>query len=111
MCVSLCSKGFSYRQNKEKLARQFLAENNLIESIESINFDDTNIFLDCYVFRKNKVGAKGINFIRNGREKFVSLAELKENDFNFSVTSYLPDDKEEAINIDEVNAQIVKDFL
>ena len=91
----LCSNGILYRKNKEKLLREYLVNNNLIDSIKAIkanSFEDTKIPTTLITFKKNKKQNEFITFINEaGEEKQVSIAEIKKNDFCLTVERYCPE--------------------
>ena len=90
--VCLCFPGILYRTKREREIRKNLLEMNLIEKIISIPgkyFADTDIETNIIVFRKNRKTTDVIFEKLNGDKKTVTFDEIKNNDFNLSVTSYI----------------------
>lgn len=92
VAVCLSFPGILYRGNKEQQIRQWLVKQNYIDSIIRIGggfFDDTKIETALLILRKNKTGT-AISFYDTVEniKRDVELDEIKNNDFNLSVTSY-----------------------
>lgn len=86
--------GIAYRGQREGKIRKWLIKNNYIERVVSIPggyFEDTTISTLLIIFDKNK---KTTNIIfedlETKKEKNVKLKEVQENDYNLSVTTYIP---------------------
>ncbi|MSN95872.1 type I restriction-modification system subunit M [Campylobacter sp. FMV-PI01] len=137
----VCFPGIFYRSGAEQKIRQYLVDNNFIETIISLApnlFYGTSIAVNILVLSKHK-NDTNIQFIdaselfdkkTNNNElndshiekiiqvfdskdeikhfsKNASFDEIKENDYNLSVSSYLEaKDEKEIINIDELNKEI-----
>lgn len=100
--VSLAFPGILYRGNSEGKIRQQLIESNFIEEIievAGVYFEDTKISTAIIVFRKNK-DTKDIIFknLEKGTQIIVTPEQIKENNYNLSVSSYL---------IEEINKEII----
>lgn len=84
--------GVLYRGAKEGKIRQWLIENNYIDTvveIEGKKFVDTDISTCLLILRKNKKSSD-IKFIdKEQEEKLVSYEEIKENNFRLTVSSYI----------------------
>lgn len=105
----LCFPGILYRGNKEKKLRQYLVENNLIDSISKVpanSFEDTKIETALIVFKKNRQENAPITFIDEENKKEVFIEEIKENDYNLSIRQYVQQEVEkEVINPFEVEKE------
>lgn len=85
--------GILYRGNRESKIRKYIVEKNWIDKIILIppnTFVDTKIATALIIFKKNKT-TTDITFIDEElqKEKIVSLEEIKNNDYNLSVNSYV----------------------
>lgn len=95
--------GVLYRGNSEGEIRQWIVEQNLIEKIIHVpgdKFIDTKISTCIIILNKRKT-TTNILFQdgENEIEKLVTFAEIKENNFNLSVSQYcIKEIKKEYIN-------------
>ena len=85
--------GVLYRGNREGKIRQWMIEQNLIERVVHVpgdSFVDTKISTCIIVFRKDK-STTDIVFedMETGKERTVSVEEVKENGYTLSVSSYI----------------------
>lgn len=85
--------GVLYRGNREKQLRAWMIENNWIDKVVHIEggyFEDTNICTAIIVFRKNRT-EETVEFIdhETGQKKTVTIDEIRGNDYNLSVSSYI----------------------
>ncbi len=133
--------GIFYRGGAEKKIREYLVENNYIETIIALApnlFFGTSIAVNILVLSKSKVDTK-VQFIDASKlykkatnnniledkhiekilkvfankeeikhfSKNVTPKEIRENDYNLSVSSYVElEDTREKIDIDEVNKEL-----
>ena len=104
--------GILYRGQREGKLRQYLIEQNYIEKVIYIDgnkFTDTSIATCVLVLKKNKTNTD-IEFIDSSKDisRVVSVDEIRENNFNLSVSQYVQEEKEaEQIDIDSVNLEII----
>lgn len=114
MAVVLNFPGILYRGNSEGKIRQWFIENNYIETVIAIDggyFVDTKIATAVLILRKNKENTD-IKFIHNDREIIVSLEEIKNNDYNLTVSYYIEEEVErEEINPSELENTARQAFL
>lgn len=85
--------GILYRGQKEQTIRQWLIDNNYIDKVVSIpggKFVDTSVATCLLILRKNKT-TTDVLFIdsENKLEKTVGFDEIKSNDYNLSVNTYI----------------------
>lgn len=139
----VCFPGIFYRGGAEKQIRQYLVDNNFVETVISLApnlFFGTTIAVNVLVLSKKKpdsrtqfIDASGDDFFKKEtnnnvltakhiekilelfakkedvahKAKSVDNAEIAENDYNLSVTSYVEAKAtREAIDIDELNAEL-----
>ncbi|MGP1414691.1 MAG: HsdM family class I SAM-dependent methyltransferase [Treponema sp.] len=107
----LCFNGILYRKNKEQKLREYLINNNLIDTIKSIkakSFEDTNIPTTLIVFKKNREAGAPITFINeDGDKKDVPIADIINNNFSLSVSNYCPKEEvKEEVNPFELERQV-----
>lgn len=104
--------GILYRGQREGKLRQYLIEQNYIEKVIHIDgnkFTDTSIATCVLVLKKNKTSTD-IEFIDSSKDisRVVGIDEVRENNFNLSVSQYVQEEKEvEQIDIDSVNLEII----
>ncbi|MDE7120700.1 MAG: SAM-dependent methyltransferase, partial [Oscillospiraceae bacterium] len=103
--------GILYRGQREGKIRQWLCEQNFIEKVIAIpgkKFEDTQIATCILILNKSKQTTDIIfRDEENQLEKTVSLEEVKAQDFNLSVSSYIQIETEkEEIDIDMLNSDI-----
>ena len=137
----VCFPGIFYRGGAEQKIRQYLVDNDFVETVISLApnlFYGTSIAVNILVLSKHKPDST-IQFIEAGElyqketnnniltdehiekimeafdskadipyfAKSVDSAEIKQNDYNLSVSSYVEaKDTREKIDIKELNAQI-----
>lgn len=95
--------GVLYRGNSEGIIRQWIVEQNLIEKIIHVpgdKFIDTKISTCIIILNKRKTTTDIIfQDDENKIEKLVTFEEVKENNFNLSVSQYCTKEiKKEYIN-------------
>lgn len=93
VAVVLNFPGIAYRGNKEGKLRQHLIENNFIDTVIAVpgkKFVDTAIPTLVLILKKNKA-TSNIRFIdaENELERTVTLEEIKNENFNLSVSAYV----------------------
>ena len=108
ICVSLNFPGILYRRAREGKIRKELIEKGYIKKVIQVPggyFEDTNIATSILVLSKKKSdGFIEFEDLELEKKEKVSIDEIKENDFNLSVSSYVsPDYEEEEIDIFELN--------
>ncbi|MFY9378805.1 MAG: N-6 DNA methylase [Acutalibacteraceae bacterium] len=112
--VVLNFPGILYRGNREGKIRKWFVENNYIKKIVRVkekSFVDTKIETVLIVLAKNKKNTD-IEFIDSERSRFVGVEEIKENDYNLSINTYLPVIIERPIyNPLELQKQARKNFI
>lgn len=96
--------GVLYRGNAEGRIRRWLVEQNAIEKVihvEGDYFVDTKISTVIILLSKSKATTDiAFSELKSGRERVVPMQEIEENDFNLSVSCYLPDEKPVAPPVD-----------
>lgn len=108
--------GILYRGQREGKIRQWLVENNLIETVIHIpgkKFDDTAIATCIIVINKAKTSTdilfKDEEILK---ERLVSFDEIKENDFTLSVSTYIQKEViREEIDLWELETKARKDMV
>lgn len=93
VAVVLSFPGVLYRMQREGKIRQWLVEQNYIDTIVQLKGDafvDTSISTCLIVLRKNKTHTD-VHFIDqvNDMERIVSRTEVEKNGYNLSVSAYL----------------------
>lgn len=111
--VVIVPHGILFRGNAEGKIRKYILEQNWIDSITGFEkgyFQDTSIPVAVLVFRKHR-DKDTIRFADHERdlERDVSLAEIRENDFNLNIPRYLQPPMPEEPYIDP--AAVWKDFV
>lgn len=111
VAVVLNFPGIAYRKNREKDLRQYLIEKNYIDTVihvEGNKFTDTKIATLVFILRKNKK-TKDIRMIdsENELERFVNFEEIRENDFNLSISTYLAKEEEK----EEIDETLLNDEI
>ena len=111
ICVSLNFPGILYRKAREGKIRKELIEKGYIKKVIQVPggyFEDTNIATSILVLSKKKSdGFIEFEDLELEKKEKVSIDEIKENDFNLSVSSYVsPDYEEEDIDIFELNDEV-----
>lgn len=112
--VVLNFPGILYRRQSEGKIRQYLIEQNLIDTVIAVDgghFVDTKI-ATCVLILKKKKETTNIKFIHNEREIIIPVEQIAENDYNLSVSYYLPEEiKREVIDPAVINLHARKTFL
>lgn len=107
--------GILYRGNSEGKIRKYLIENNWIERVEEIDgghFADTKIPTALLIFKKNRTSEK-ITFAHNERLIEVDRSDIADNEYNLTVSLYLPpiEPKKEPIDEEVLENQARVNFL
>ena len=91
--VVMCFPGILYRGQREGKIRQWMVEQNFVERVVHIPggaFTDTTIATAVLVLSKHKQNTDIIFENREiGKERTVTIEEVKSNDYNLSVTNYV----------------------
>lgn len=93
VAVVLEFPGILYRGQREGKVRRWFVENNYIDRVVNIpgnTFEDTSIATCVVVLKKNRT-TTDITFENGERIETVPYSVVEENDFNLSVSTYLPD--------------------
>lgn len=97
IAITLNFPGILYRTNKEGKIRQWLIENNYIERVVSIppnTFVDTKIATALVIFKKNRTTTDIIFEDKQlNKEIVVTFEEIKQKNYNLSVSSYIQEEK------------------
>lgn len=91
IAVTLNSPGILYRGNAEGKIRQWMIEQNYIDTVVAIDgghFVDTKIATAVLILRKNRT-ITDVKFIHNDIERIVSANEIAENGYTLSVSMYI----------------------
>lgn len=112
--VVLNFPGILYRGQSEGKIRRYLIEQNLIDTVIAVDgghFVDTKI-ATCVLILKKKKETTNIKFIHNEREIIIPVEQIAENDYNLSVSYYLPEEIErEVIDPAIINLHARETFL
>lgn len=112
--VVLNFPGILYRGQSEGKIRRYLIEQNLIDTVIAVDgghFVDTKI-ATCVLILKKKKETTNIKFIHNEREIIIPVEQIAENDYNLSVSYYLPEEIErEVIDPTIINLHAREAFL
>ena len=85
--------GILYRKGREGKIRQWLVEQNYVDKVIELpgkKFTDTDIQTILLVLKKNKKDTDILFIDEEDKEvRKVKLEEIKENDFNLSVSTYI----------------------
>lgn len=108
ICVSLNFPGILYRKAREGKIRKQLVEKGYIKKVIQVPggyFEDTNIATSILVLTKKKSeGFIEFKDLEIDKKEKVSIDEIKENDFNLSVSSYVQKEiEQEDIDIFKLN--------
>lgn len=108
--VVLNFPGILYRGQSEGKIRQWLVEQNVIEKVVNIEggfFADTRITTALVVLRKRRQ-EDYIIFVDHAtnRERNVPISEVVSQDYNLSVTLYLPDEVEQKPPVDPISLEM-----
>ena len=119
----ICFPGIFYRGGAEQKIRKYLVDNNFVESVISLPpnlFYGTSIAVNILVLSKHKtepktqfIDASGEDFFKKETNNNVLLpvdnAQIAENDYNLSVSSYVEaEDKREIIDINKLNTEVTE---
>lgn len=102
--------GILYRGQREGKIRAWIVEKNVIDRVELIEggyFEDTKVATALIVFKKGRQ-KETVTFSdhEKGLEREVSMDEIRENDYNLSVTTYVqPEEPDRWANFDPVDAE------
>lgn len=114
IAVVLEFPGILYRGQREGKIRRWFVENNYIDRVVHIpgnTFEDTSIATCIIVLRRNRI-TSDILFEDGERSKKVCKNEIEKNDFNLSVSVYLPEEIEkEEIDPRELELHARQSFL
>lgn len=109
ICIMVCFPGILYRSQAEGKIRQYLVDKNYIDRVIHIDgnkFVDTSINTVILVLKKNKT-TTDIVFEDDTTIKNISISQIKDNNYNLSVNTYISHEEEKPeINEKEMNAQI-----
>lgn len=89
--VVLNFPGILYRGNAEGKIRRWMIEQNYIDTVISVDggqFVDTKIGTAVLILKKNR-DTTDVRFMHNDLERVVPVSEIKGNDFQLSVSSYI----------------------
>lgn len=109
----LCFPGIGYRGNSEGKIRQWLIEQNYIDTVvlyEGGYFEDTSISTMLLVLRKNKT-TTDITFTDHklNKSRIVPIDEVRSNSYNLSVNYYVHEEvKREVIDTATIQKDIYK---
>lgn len=114
MAVVLNFPGILYRGNSEGKIRQYLIEQNLIDTVIAVDgghFVDTKIATAVLIFRKNKT-TTDIKFIHNDKEITVPVEQIAENSYNLSVSNYIDETPpREELDGNKINSDVRQSTL
>ena len=106
VAVVLEFPGILYRGQREGKVRRWFVENNYIDRVVNVpgnTFEDTSISTCIVVLKKNRT-TTDIIFEDGDRTETISYSAIEENDFNLSVSFYLP----EEIEKEEIDPSILE---
>ena len=107
--VVLNFPGVLYRGNSEGRIRRWLVEQNVIAKVISVEGDyfvDTKIQTAIIVLDKGKRTTDMTFAELGGRERTVPLSEIEDNDFDLSVSRYLPPEEPERPPVDALDLEM-----
>lgn len=96
MAVVLNFPGILYRGNAEGKIRRWMVEQNYVDTVIEVDgghFVDTKIATAVLVLKKRR-DVTDIKFIHNDREIEMPAEKIAENDYNLTVSYYLPEEIE-----------------
>lgn len=96
MAVVLNFPGILYRGNAEGKIRRWIVEQNYIDTVIEVDgghFVDTKIATAALILKKHR-DTTDIKFIHNDREAVIPVEQIAENDYNLTVSYYLPEEIE-----------------
>lgn len=112
--VVLNFPGILYRGNSEGKIRQYLIEQNLIDTVIAVDgghFVDTKIATAVLIFKKNRT-SKDIKFIHNDKEITVPVEQIAENSYNLSVSNYIDETPpREELDGNKINSDVRQSTL
>lgn len=112
--VVLNFPGILYRGQSEGKIRQYLVEQNLIDTVIAVDgghFVDTKIATAVLIFRKNKT-TTDIKFIHNDKEITVPVEQIAENSYNLSVSNYIDETPpREELDGNKINSDVRQSTL
>lgn len=111
--VTLNFPGILYRGAKEGKIREWMLRQNYVDEVVNIEggyFVDTSIHTAIIVLKKGRKDNEKIRFTDNltGKSRDIPLSEIKDNDFNLSVSTYVDTQtgEQKEIDINEIEARI-----
>lgn len=114
VAVVLGFPGILYRGNSEGVIRRWLVEQNYVDTVVAVDggqFVDTKIATVVLVLKKLRE-ITDIRFIHKERERLVPQAEIADNEFNLSVSSYIIEEvKREKVDPLALETEARKSFL
>ena len=114
IAVVLNFPGILYRGQSEGKIRQYLIEQNLIDTVIAVDgghFVDTKIATAVLIFRKNKT-TTDIKFIHNDKEITVPVEQIAENSYNLSVSNYIDETPpREELDGNKINSDVRQSTL
>lgn len=114
VAVILEFPGILYRGQREGKVRKWFLEQNLIDRVVEVpgdTFEDTSIGTCIVVLKKNRKTTE-IIFEKGDRKEMVPFLEIEANEYNLSVSTYLPEEIEkEVIDPIEIESQARESFL
>lgn len=96
IAVVLNFPGILYRGMSEGKIRRWMVEQNYVDTVIAVDgghFVDTKIATAVLILKKQR-GTTDIKFIHNDREIDIPIEQIAENDYNLTVSYYLPDEIE-----------------
>lgn len=112
--VVLNFPGILYRGQSEGKIRQYLVEQNLIDTVIAVDgghFVDTKIATAVLIFKKNKT-TTDIKFIHNDKEITVPVEQIAENSYNLSVSNYIDETPpREELDGNKINSDVRQSTL
>lgn len=113
--VTLNFPGVLYRGAKEGKIREWIVRQNYVDEVVNIeggHFIDTSISTAIIVLKKGRKNDDTVRFTDNptGKYRDVPLHEIKDNDYNLSVSTYVEtsDGERGKIDIDELEVRIMR---
>lgn len=114
MAVVLNFPGILYRGNSEGKIRQYLIEQNLIDTVITVDgghFVDTKIATAVLIFKKNRT-SKDIKFIHNDKEVTIPIEQVADNAYNLSVNNYIDETPpREELDGNKINSDVRQSTL
>lgn len=107
MAVVLNFPGILYRGNAEGKIRRWMIEQNYIDTVIEVDgghFVDTKIATSVLILKKCR-DTTNIKFVHNDREISIPVEQIAENDYNLTVSYYLPEEIEQE-EIDPMTLEI-----